>query len=235
MRTNLRRVGAALLDWFLPQTCLGCSVTVHSDEGFCVDCREQLKKRRPDKAWGDYLTAPYQYMGPLKTAIHRLKFEERSEYAGRLVACCFSEMQTDSLRDVTLLPVPIHPSRLVERGYNQAGLLAQALGRRWALPVRYDILLRRHALLHQVGLGREERKRNVAGAFYVKPGKCYDFSAVLVDDVVTTGATTQSCAEALTQAGIRVTGVVALALADKDVAPPTKPLRPIAQVLGLEP
>lgn len=107
---------------------------------------------------------------------------------------------------VALLPVPLAAAKQRARGYNQSQRLAEAVGRRWGLPVWTDVLLRRRATPSQTALTRGERLANVHGAF-----SCADFAAaqvtgqhlILVDDVLTTGATLNACAEALFEAGAR--------------------------------
>jgi ComF family protein len=113
-----------------------------------------------------------------------------------------------------LVPVPLHRWRLFRRRYNQAALLAYALGRDSGLPVLPDLLLRRRATPSQGGLGRRGRARNVAGAFALHrkrarlvPGRAF----LLIDDVQTTGATIGECARLLTRAGAAKVEVLTLA------------------------
>ena len=113
-----------------------------------------------------------------------------------------------------LVPVPLHRWRLFRRRYNQAALLAHALGRESGVPVLPDLLLRRRATPSQGGLGRRGRARNVAGAFALHrrktacvPGRSF----LLVDDVHTTGATIGECAKLLARAGAAKVEVLTLA------------------------
>lgn len=109
-----------------------------------------------------------------------------------------------------ILPVPLHRSRLWQRGYNQAGWLAQALAKRVGRPYNPLLLQRKRATPSQNGLSASGRKRNVAGAFHVVQ-KVIGQSLVLVDDVMTTGATLQACAAVLKRAGAVRVDCVALA------------------------
>lgn len=116
-----------------------------------------------------------------------------------------------------LVPVPLAPSRMRERGFNQAALLAERLAEATGNPVR-DLLSRREHGVAQARLGREERQTNVAGAFVAgaRPrgrGGGGERVALLVDDVVTTGATAAACRAALAAAGWRCAGVVSFARA----------------------
>src|SRR5439155_20729340 len=104
--------------------------------------------------------------------------------------------------DAVLVPVPLHPARLRARGFNQALLLARALGRRLDLPVAPRVLVRRRATRAQPGLDAVERRRNLREAFRVRaPGTVAGRRVELVDDVLSTGAPADACARALLAAG----------------------------------
>jgi ComF family protein len=112
----------------------------------------------------------------------------------------------------SLVPVPLHPARRRRRGYNQAEELARALARRLGLQV-IDCLVRSggSALATQVGLGREERLSGLGGSVRMRDGAPVPLRALLVDDVVTTGATLAECARALTAAGVADVAAIAYA------------------------
>jgi predicted amidophosphoribosyltransferase len=111
-----------------------------------------------------------------------------------------------------LVPVPLTPARLRERGFNQARLLAEGLGRELGWPVQ-SILARTRMGRRQARSGRRERADNVAGAFQVIPGRFdrFDGPVLLVDDVITTGATLGECCQALGNAGVPCAGAVSFA------------------------
>jgi ComF family protein len=110
-----------------------------------------------------------------------------------------------------LIPVPLHGSRLRERGFNQSALLARELAARWRLPSVENALERTRATTTQTRLTPGERHRNVSGCFRVAPGAMESLRGahvVLVDDVVTTGATLNACAEVLLEGGVRIVSYV---------------------------
>ncbi|MCZ7544770.1 MAG: phosphoribosyltransferase family protein [Anaerolineae bacterium] len=113
-----------------------------------------------------------------------------------------------------ILPVPLHANRQRWRGYNQSTLLAEALGVRLEVPVAADALARVRDTRAQVGLSARARRQNVSGAFVVRaPHRVSGRTILLVDDVVTTGATLAACAEALYQADAEAVWAVTLACA----------------------
>jgi ComF family protein len=108
--------------------------------------------------------------------------------------------------------VPLHPRRLAQRGFNQSELLAAAIGRQTGLRVHPRALVRRTDTPPQTGLSAVARRKNVAGAFAVRErARIHGRTAVLVDDVLTTGATARACASALRQAGATAVHLVTVA------------------------
>jgi ComF family protein len=109
-----------------------------------------------------------------------------------------------------IVPVPLAPRRLRERGFNQSELLARALSRAWHVPVWCDVLHRPHFVSSQTRLTQDQRLDNVAGAFQVRGdiARLHGTHVLLVDDVVTTAATMNACAETLFAAGARIISYV---------------------------
>jgi ComF family protein len=137
-------------------------------------------------------------------AIHELKFRGRLRVAERLAEAIAASPGCGRVLTpaAVLVPVPLHPRRLRERGFNQSELLARALGRRAGLAVAPEALVRRKETPPQTGLTAAARRSNVSGAFAVRRrGRVAGRVVVLVDDVVTTGATARACAAALRAAG----------------------------------
>jgi competence protein ComFC len=158
------------------------------------------------------------FEGSLQRAIHRWKYEGKTH-----LTPFFAEWMAEGLnrhwelRSVDfLVPVPLHPQRLRERGFNQALLLAEALSRRTGIPVLKTILEKRKPTLPQVNLGGVERERGLKGAFHVgEKEELRGKSVLLIDDVYTTGATVNECSKGLMKGGAERVDVLTLAHAIK--------------------
>jgi ComF family protein len=147
-------------------------------------------------------------------AIHELKYRGRRRVASRLAGMLLEEAGARALvaESDVLVPVPLHPRRRRERGFNQAALIAREVARRCERPWVEDALVRRQETPPQAGLSAAERRRNVASAFVVRRrGPVAGKVVTLVDDVLTTGATARACALALRAAGASEVRILALA------------------------
>lgn len=152
--------------------------------------------------------------GTAARVVHALKYGRWTALAEPMAASMLPAARrlSEGLPAV-LVPVPLAPSRTRERGFNQAALLAEHLAEAGGNPVR-ELLTRREHGVAQARLGREERQTNVAGAFVAEARpRGREQVALLVDDVVTTGATAAACRAALRATGWRCPGVVSFARA----------------------
>jgi ComF family protein len=140
------------------------------------------------------------FASPLRQAIYNFKYHHVCGLAEPFAERMAAVWVPTGLDADLIVPVPLHPSRETERGYNQAALLAMAIAPRLGLPMAGALLARQRMTPSQVSLNWRERRENVSGAFTC----CEDTSGlrvVLVDDVCTTGATLEECADALRKCG----------------------------------
>ncbi len=199
-----------------PARCAACDVHVARRAVFCPACASTTE--RPLQAAGDPCAlAAFVYGGALARAITRFKYEGRPDLArplGDLLWLAIAP-HAPELRGSLVVPVPLHATRLAERGYNQAALLANRIAGRLDAPVRAVALARTRDTPGQATLGRSNRLSNVTHAFRVrKPGAVAGRAILLIDDVRTTGSTLRSCALALVQAGAASVRTAVLAQAE---------------------
>jgi len=137
------------------------------------------------------------YEGPIQKAIQDIKYHRNFGLAatfGKILAGFLDKLRWPV--DI-VIPVPLNTIRLKERGYNQARLLAKPIAYKHHIPLRSEALQRTRNTATQVGLSRKQRIENVNNAFVVDSAKTAGYNVLVVDDVVTTGATMNACAEAL--------------------------------------
>lgn len=237
MRGRLSAAIWAGIDLLLPPRCPACGEIVDSQGSFCPPCWLSLRfitppicaacglpfeLPQPEGALcGACLAEPpryearaaFVYEGAAREVILRLKHADRPHLAGDM-AMQLLRVGGDWLTDAVIVPVPLHRWRLWKRGYNQAAELAKAIAKRAQAPLIHDALVRHRATGASQGMSPAERRRNVRGAFRVangtKPrlaGRCI----ILVDDVLTTGATADACARTLLRAGARSVKLLTLA------------------------
>jgi ComF family protein len=176
----------------------------------CGRCRRSLEPVAAGLSLG-----PFE--GPLKVAIHELKYHGRRRVARRLAEALLRLPHARPIlsRDVVLVPVPLHPRRERERGFNQAERISAALAEWLGLRHEPRALVRRLDTPSQTGLSAAQRRRNLMGAFAVRRRAALSGRpVVLVDDVATTGATARACARALRQAGATEVRLVVAARVD---------------------
>jgi ComF family protein len=209
----IRVIGRAARELLSPPRCLACEALEPARSGFCQGCG--TPEPLLDVACHLHevpVFAGVRYAEPMVSAIHRFKYGGAPELAAAL--CSWSARGIDLLgieaSDVWV-PVPLHPLRLAERGYNQAALLARELARPTGAPVDARCLERLRNTEQQAKRDRRKRDQNVAEAFAVRKRAPFPRRVVLVDDVVTSGATLAACIRALHAAGDRVVGCVAVA------------------------
>ena len=177
--------------------CPRCAAPLPPDaeDRLCGNCLKSLP------AW-DEARSPLTYAYPVDRLVQRFKFDGDLP-VGRLLAELLADyLAAGSERPDCIVPVPLHPARLKERGFNQAVELARPIGRRLKIPVRLDLCERVRATDVQSKLDAVERKKNLRGAFAVK-GSVDGKHIAILDDVVTTGTTVEALTQALKDAGAK--------------------------------
>lgn len=188
------------------------------EQGRCALCRLGLRGFEAAYCFGAYEDV-------LRELIHLFKYGRVRSLARPLGERLVSALPWDQRFDV-IVPVPLHWRRRLARGFNQANLLAGAVARRYGLPVS-PALKRRRRTDSQAGLSNAKRRANVSGAFAVRrPEVVRGRRVLLVDDVMTTGATASACAAALKRAGAAYVAVLTLARTDRRAFLPAPPAVP---------
>src|SRR3954452_21752703 len=247
LRSAWAHTARLALDIALPTLCVACREPV-AGVGVCAACWAKLSFIAPpfcprlgipfvydpgpgllsmeaiaDPPAYQRARAAVRYDDVARTLVHALKYQDRTDLApamGRWMARAGEEL----LRDAdALVPVPLHWKRGWSRRYNQSGALARAIARQSGVPVLRDALRRIRPTAQQIGLSRPQRAANVQGAFKVSPEKSHEIAGrrvVLIDDVLTSGATTDACARALLRAkAARVDVLVFARVVDPHKAP----------------
>lgn len=234
-----RRVGGLLLDQLYPPVCLNCETAVAATDALCGRCFAALRPITaplcprlgtpfevalgPDTISAEAIADPppfdrarsaVLYGEVARRLVSRLKYGDRPELAkfcGRLMAGAGSEFWD---ADPVLVPVPLHRFRQFERRYNQSTELARALGKVTGTTVDPLLVSRTRRTKQQVGLSGEARQRNVAGAFTARPdalARLRGRGVVIVDDVLTTGATVKAVTRTLRRVGVEQIDVITFA------------------------
>jgi ComF family protein len=233
-----RRFAGAALDTLYPPTCLACRAATDAHGALCPRCWRAMRFiERPfcerlgtpfEQELGEGLLSPQAIAdppmfsraravarfedGPARTLTHRLKYSDRAELA-RPIARWMARAGADVLADADLLaPVPLHPLRLWRRRFNQAAALAAEVSRQTGKPCDLAALFRVKATRSQVGLSRAQRAENLQGAFRVAEGAAVrGMNVVLIDDVLTSGATANAASRVLLRAGAKRVDVLVFA------------------------
>lgn len=222
-----------ILDLLFPKRCLGCG---RVGKYFCDSCRKGVTSIANNEARCpmcgkpaidgvthprcqtryslDGLTSFFRYDGVIRQAVKTLKYRCVSDLADEFVSLIsnsyLNEVTKLQSNDVTLIPIPLHRSRLMERGFNQAEVLGRLVAEKLHIPITTDILKRVKKTVPQVAMKKKgARLKNMEGVFSVcseSPGR-----VVLFDDVFTTGATMRSAANALKRAGAKYVWAVTMA------------------------
>lgn len=206
---------SAWLHVLAPARCAGCdtALAIVDRAGFCGACRPLLEPAPPAHRPPHPVASVFVYGGPLADAIVRLKYAARTDIAPVLAAPLAEAALAYAGAVDRVVPLPLHGSRLRERGFNQSALLARPVARQLGVPLDTASLVRVRPTRDQAGLRRADRAENVRGAFAAR-GALAGKRMLLVDDVRTTGATLAAAADTLLRAGCAEVKTLALAHAE---------------------
>ncbi len=225
---------AALIDLVFPPACVACASALNATAYFCDRCSEDVERlpaprcmtcaepgdfpgnacdrcRRSPPSF-DRAFAPFVHVGAMARAVHQLKYEDHPELS-RPLASLLGDEAKEFLHSApgVVCAIPLHTARLHERRFDQAALLARELARETGRELRPHLLRRTRETERQVGLSEEDRQANVTGAFLAQ--EPVPPALLLIDDVLTTGATARAAAEVLKRAGAKRVEVLTLARA----------------------
>lgn len=217
-------VWKSLTDFLFPPVCLLCGGECRGEEKICGNCaaiqaeralRYESPPRKLEHVNEVCVLLPYDES--CRTLVHAFKYHGMpsvAEMAGRLMSRKALARFPD-FGDALLVPVPLHPKKLRERGYNQCGYLAEGFSLFSGHTVRNDLIERTVYTGTQTALNQNERKRNVQGAFsYAGTTSLSGRKIILIDDVMTTGSTLSECARVLAEAGAAEIAVCVVATPD---------------------
>lgn len=225
-----------LLSNLFPSRCILCLQTVKQSFEVCPDCYRALPHNERcclrcalPLAEGvnngvlcgrciqklpafDYAHSLFRYEDEVIALVHRLKFGEKINYARSIGELLLRRLlETGELPDC-LLPVSLHKSRLRQRGFNQSIEISREIAKKLSIPIEHTAVIRQRSTVAQTGLNAKQRQKNIRGAFTVVRQLHYKH-VLIIDDVMTTGATVNELAKVLKKSGVERVGVLSIARA----------------------
>lgn len=235
-RHLIRGIAQQLARILSADVCHGCGHGIRQGDDFCPACRRRIRRvanpcpacALPNRVnqgvcpacllnpprW-QRMTAPLQYRGLVREYLIQLKFADALYLGKSLCQQCLDCFAQDYPRPEVLIPVPLHPRRLRERGYNQAYEIARIYSQAFNIPLNRRALSRIRETPSQSGLSAAKRNTNIRNAFRYDSAQAYRHVA-LVDDIVTTGSTVDEITRLLHRGGVESVEVWALARAYRD-------------------
>ncbi len=222
----------SLFDFFLPRFCISCKTKLSPVEKFvCANCISGLehtselriknefnRKFQKEKIINGFASAfVFKNDSPIQKIIHSLKYDKQFQVGKFFAEQIALNLRTEinSWKANLIIPVPLHKLRKAERGYNQSEEIAKALGKLLTIPIDTKSLKRKRFTETQTKLTLVERKQNMTDAFIVKNNKLIkNKTIVLLDDVITTGATITECGKVLLENGATKIYALSAAIAD---------------------
>jgi len=202
MKNFLKSIFSPLLSLFFPASCLICEDYLNDELFVCKTCLSNLQLHKNSDS--EYI-AVFQYDNSIKKLIFELKYNSRPEIGqilGKEAAKHLIEMFQNE--NIVLLPVPLHKKRLRKRGYNQSLHIAKGFSETLNIPVTEELIQRRKNNISQTKIDSSDRQKNVSGIFqFTEPSLNKDVFIVVIDDLITTGATTKELYKVLEQNGYK--------------------------------
>jgi ComF family protein len=233
MYRNISRVCGDLISLLFPDLCCACGVNLYRGERcVCSSCimalpytdhHRHAENKTAKKFWGriDFEAAMsmlyFKKGGRVQNIIHQLKYGNDSMIGLKLGAMMAERIKDSAAFEQIdlIIPIPLHKKRQRARGYNQSGFIAEGIAGALHIPVKHEAVIRQKATKSQTNKSSHERFENMRDVFKVVDGQGLNGKHILlVDDVITTGATIASCANELRRCGIGKLSIAAVAYAD---------------------
>lgn len=192
-----------VLDWIFPPCCYGCGKI---DQRWCADCTKRLYDQFDESLSSSFerleILSAFPHHETPQQAIHALKYGKTPSVGQPLALSMVRCLEMAGWEFDVIIPVPSHDAKIRQRGYNQSMILAQWIGASMNKPILKNILQRHKQTISQVGLNAQERLQNIQDNFILPDATpIKNQNILIVDDVLTTGATLLSCANLLQEAG----------------------------------
>ena len=225
-----------ILSNLFPSRCILCQKTVDQALEICSECYQELPHNdvccqrcalplaeginntvlcgrciRKTPAF-DYAYSPFRYEDEVIGLVHQLKFGEKISYAKAMGEMLFRQLLATDEKPDCLLPVSLHSSRLRQRGFNQSIEISRVISRQLSIPIERTAIVRHRSTVAQTGLNAKQRQKNIRGAFSVVAELNYKH-VLIIDDVMTTGATVNELARVLKKNKVERVGVLSIARA----------------------
>jgi ComF family protein len=226
------KIFSELFDFFLPRFCTSCKIKLNENEKIvCADCLAIIKiadkgrlhyefeRKFEDKKIISGFTSLYVFEKDkeLQSIMHSLKYNQRflaGKFLGEKIAEHLKNI-INSWRVDFICPIPLHVLKKAERGYNQSFYISKGISKVLGIPVSNRIVKRKRFTESQTKMNMKEREENISGAFVLKSKKfAADKNILLVDDVITTGATVNECGKVLLRGGAKKIYAISAAIAD---------------------
>lgn len=176
--------------------CISCGIHLRKKQTKCVDCLENPPIFREMRSWA-------VYEGSIREAIHSLKYKQNIALGHILAKQLINVINQSNWKVDLIIPIPLSDSHYKQRGYNQSALISRFISKSINIHHSNDAVVRIRDTKTQISLDIKERFTNLDGAFWGNPAKLNTRSVLIIDDVITTGATMQSCAKEVIDAGAK--------------------------------